>query len=276
MGEEKMVPDPVSLTDKLGRMEELLRHMGSALVAFSGGIDSSLVLKVAHQTLGPRAIGVTALSPTLPAIELETARRVGREINARHLLIETDQLRIPEFAQNDAGRCYHCKTDLYRALGTMRHEMGMAAIVDGTNLDDLGDDRPGLTAAREWGVRSPLVEAGLSKAQVRALAKELGLSNWDKPAAACLSSRIPRGMAITREHLSRVEQAEAVLIAEGFRQVRVRDHGDMARIEVHREEMAGLLDATRRARINGSLKALGYGVVTVDLEGYRQGGGNGT
>jgi uncharacterized protein len=270
-----MVPDTVSQDGKLALLEDLIGRMESVLVAFSGGIDSTLVLKVAHRTLGPRAIAVTAVSSTLPAIELEAARRAAREINARHLLIETDQLQIHDFVRNDAGRCYHCKTDLYRALSKTRREMGIAAMADGTNLDDLGDDRPGITAAREWGVRSPLVEASLSKAEVRALARELGLSTWDKPAAACLSSRIPRGIAITREHLSRVEQAEAVLIREGLRQVRVRDHGDTARIEVGQEEIAGLLDTARRARINDRLKALGYRFVTVDLEGYRQGGGNG-
>jgi uncharacterized protein len=273
MGKETGSSSPVK--SKLEALERLLGEMDSVLVAFSGGIDSTLVLKVAHETLGPRAIAVTAVSPTLPAIELETARRVGTEINARHLLIETDQLQIPEFARNDAGRCYHCKTDLYRALGKMRQEMGIAAIVDGTNVDDLGDDRPGITAAREWGVRSPLVEAGLSKAEVRALAKELGLSNWEKPAAACLSSRIPHGVVITHEKLSRVEEAEATLFKEGFRQVRVREHGDTARIELDQEEMSGMLDSARRARISATLKALGYRCVTLDLEGYRQGGGNG-
>mgnify|MGYP001575137943 CR=1 FL=1 len=264
-----------AVKSKLEALERLLGEMDSVLVAFSGGIDSTLVLKVAHGALGSRAMAITAVSPTFPALELETARLVGAEIGARHLIIETDQLQIPEFARNDAGRCYHCKADLYQALDKMRHKMGIKAIVDGTNVDDLGDDRPGVAAAREWGVRSPLVEAGISKAEVRVLARELGLSNWDKPAAACLSSRIPRGVMITREKLSRVEQAEAMLLQEGFRQVRVREHGETARIELGEGEMAGILDAARRSRISARLKELGYRFVTLDLEGYRQGGGNG-
>ena len=263
-----------AIKSKLEALQRLFGEMGSAIVAFSGGIDSALVLKVAHETLGSRAIAITAVSPTFPALELETARLVGAEIGARHLIIETDQLQIPEFSRNDAGRCYHCKTDLYQALGKMRHEMGIKAIVDGTNVDDLGDDRPGITAAREWDVRSLLVEAEISKAEVRALAKDLGLSNWDKPAAACLSSRIPRGVVITREKLSRVEQAEAMLLQEGVRQVRVREQGETARIELDEGEMIGMLDAGRRSRISARLKELGYRFVTLDLEGYRQGGGN--
>ena len=262
------------LQNKLLKMQNLLQGMESVLVAFSGGIDSSLVLKIAHDSLGPRAVAVTAVSPTFPEIELEAARRVGREIGARHLIIETDQLALPDFVRNDAGRCYHCKTDLYQALQKLQLELNIGAMVDGTNLDDLDDDRPGIVAGRECEVRSPLVEAELSKAEVRALAKELGLSNWDKPAAACLSSRIPRGTVITRERLTRVEQAEALLFQEGFRQFRVRDHSEIARIEAEEGELFRWLDPERRARVNAQLKTLGFRFVTLDLEGYRRGSAN--
>jgi uncharacterized protein len=181
-------------------------------------------------------------------------------------------MQIPEFVRNDATRCYHCKTDLYSLLGRLKSEYTTTCIVDGTNVDDLGDDRPGLKAAREWGVRSPLLEAGFTKADIRETARELRLSNWDKPAAACLSSRVPRGITITRITLSRVEQAESALIQEGFRQCRVRDYGDLARIELAVEDLPRLLEAGRRERLVDSLKGVGYRFVTLDLEGYRQGG----
>jgi len=242
------------------------------LVAYSGGIDSTLVLRVAHEQLGARAIGVTAVSPTFPASELETAKRVAAEIGARHEIVETDQLELPAFALNDATRCFHCKTDLYQLLEQLRQSRGIAYSVDGTNLDDLGDDRPGIAAARQWRVRSPLVEAELSKEDVRSLARQLGLSNWDKPAAACLSSRIPHGMTITREKLGRIEAAEAALHEEGLRHCRVRDHGDMARIEADQRSLAWLMEPDRRVRISRRLKELGFRFVTVDLEGYRPGG----
>jgi uncharacterized protein len=261
----------VTLSDKLQRMQTLLREMNSVVVAFSGGIDSTLVLKVAHDALGTQAIGVTAVSPTFPDIELELSRRVAAEIGARHILLPTDQLQIEDFVRNDASRCYHCKTDLYQLLGRLQHDLQLGAVVDGTNLDDLGDDRPGLVAARERGIRSPMVEAGLTKAEVRTLAKEFGLSNWDKPAAACLSSRIPHGTAITREKLSRVEQAEATLFREGFRQFRVRDHGDIARLELDNDGLAVLQDNVRRNDITQKLKEVGFRFVTVDLEGYQRG-----
>ena len=263
---------PLSLEHKLLHLREIFAAMDSVLVAYSGGIDSTVVLKVAYDQLGDSAVGVTAISPTFPAVELETATRVAKEIGVRHALIETDQLKIPAFTENDASRCFHCKTDLYQLLDKLREARETAVIVDGTNLDDLGDDRPGIRAAREWGVRSPLVEAGLSKADIRSLAKNFGLSNWDKPAAACLSSRIPRGVTITREKLSRVELAEEVLLAEGFRHCRVRDHGEIARIEVSQDELIRILEGERGTRISRRVKELGFRFVAIDLEGYRPGG----
>ncbi len=263
---------PLSLEHKLHHLRQIFAAMDSILVAYSGGIDSTVVLKVAYDQLGDSVVGVTAISPTFPAVELETATRVAKEIGARHELVQTDQLKISAFTENDANRCFHCKTDLYQLLGTLRETRASAVIVDGTNLDDLGDDRPGIKAAREWGVRSPLVEAGLSKSDIRSLAKDLGLSNWDKPAAACLSSRIPRGITITREKLSRVEQAEEILFAEGFRHCRVRDHSEIARIEFSQDELIRILEGERGTRISRRLKELGFRFVTIDLEGYRPGG----
>ncbi|WP_447601474.1 ATP-dependent sacrificial sulfur transferase LarE [Nitrospira sp. Nam80] len=260
------------LESKQRTMRQIIRDMESVVVAFSGGIDSSLVLKVAHGELGDRAIAVTAVSATLPERELELARSVAMEIGAAHRILETDQLQIPDFVRNDASRCYHCKTDLYSALGRIREEYAGSAIVDGVHLEDQGDDRPGIAAAREWGVRSPLLEAAFTKADIRELAKALDLSNWDKPAAACLSSRIPRGTAITKETLHRIDRAEAVLADEGFRHVRVRDHGDIARIELTPEDFPLLFTEGRGERVSRGLKLLGYRFVTLDLEGYRLGG----
>lgn len=257
---------------KLDRLRSIVAEMRSVLVAYSGGIDSTVVLKVAHEQLQDRVVGITAVSPTLPAVELEIARRVAAEIGVRHEIVETDQLTLPAFVRNDAARCFHCKTDLYRALSRLRERRPTDYIADGTNVDDLKDDRPGIRAAREWGVRSPLVEAGLTKPEVRLIARALGLSNWDKPAAACLSSRIPPGIAITRAHLSRVEQAEGLLQREGFRHCRVRDHGDMARIELAPQDFARAIEAERCGRLTAGLKELGYRFVVLDLEGYRPGG----
>jgi uncharacterized protein len=246
--------------------------MQSVLVAFSGGIDSALVLKIAHDELGSNAVGITAVSPTYPAAELESAVRIAHEIGARHEIVATDQLAIPAFVQNDAARCFHCKTDLYRLMEGLRAARSTQWILDGTNIDDLGDDRPGIKAAHDWQVRSPLLDAGLTKADIRAAAYSLGLSAWDKPAAACLSSRIPRGVPITVEKLRRVELAEAVLQAEGFRQVRVRDHGDIARIEISPKEFPRLDQPALRASVSARLRDVGFRFICVDLEGYRPGG----
>ena len=267
-----VLPIPQDLQAKTATLVDCFRGLDGVLVAFSGGVDSTLVLKIATEVLGARATAVTAASPTLPREELEAVRQLSEAIGAGLIVASTNQLDLEEFVRNDARRCYHCKTDLYRLLAPIQRDTGIATIVDGAHVDDLGDDRPGMQAAREFGVRSPLVEAGFRKTDVRTLAKALGLSNWDKPAAACLSSRIPRGTRITERKLQRVEQAERVLKKEGFRQVRVRDHDGIARIEVDRNELPALLEPARGDRITRSLKALGFQFVTVDLEGYRPGG----
>jgi len=267
-----LLPIPQDLWSKTATLVDCFRGLDGVLVAFSGGVDSTLVLKIAAEVLGARATAVTAASPTLPHDELNAVRQLSEEIGARLIVASTNQLDVEEFVRNDSMRCYHCKTDLYRLLAPIKQDTGIATVVDGAHVDDLGDDRPGMQAAREFGVRSPLVEAGFRKADVRTLAKTLGLSNWDKPAAACLSSRIPRGTRITEQHLRRVEQAERLLKEEGFRQVRVRDHDGMARIEVDPAELPALLEPVRRDRITRGLKALGFQFVTVDMEGYRLGG----
>lgn len=267
-----LLPISRELQGKTATLLACFQELDGVLVAFSGGVDSTLVLKVAAEVLGEQATAVTAASPTLPHDEMEAVRQLSQEIGARLIVASTNQLDSEAFVRNDALRCYHCKTDLYRLLAPIQRDTGLATVVDGAHMDDLGDDRPGLQAAREFGVRSPLVEAGFRKADVRTLAKAVGLSNWDKPAAACLSSRIPRGTRITEQTLRRVEYAERVLKEEGFRQVRVRDHDGIARIEVDPTELPALLEPTRRDRMARGLKALGFHSVTVDPEGYRPSG----
>jgi uncharacterized protein len=205
---------------------------------------------------------------------VEEVKRLSAAIGVPLQLVETDQLQIPAFVQNDATRCFHCKTDLYRLLTGLRDAVEFQALVDGTNVDDLGEERPGINAARQLNVRSPLVEAGLGKAEIRELAKALGLANWNKPAAACLSSRITRGLPITRIYLSRVEQAEAFLVAQGLTQVRVRLNGDIARIEVDPTQMSILTEEPVRSRLVEDFEKLGFQTVTLYLAGYRAGGGN--
>ena len=248
--------------------------MDSVLVAFSGGIDSTLVLKVAHDVLDARAVAVTAVSPTFPAIELALSQAICKEIGARQIIHETDQLRDSAFVINTTNRCYRCKTDLYSALMPLAARLGLAYVVNGAQCDDLSDDRPGLQAARENGVRSPLVEAGMGKAAIRQTARWLGLSNWDKPAAACLASRIARGEMITVDRLRRIEAAEEFLLREGFRQVRVRDHGGDARVEVGQDELVRLFEPKMRDRVASRLAALGFATVILDPAGYRQGSAN--
>ncbi|MFO0775649.1 MAG: ATP-dependent sacrificial sulfur transferase LarE [Nitrospiraceae bacterium] len=253
---------------------DVLDRLQSVLVTFSGGIDSTLVLRVAHDRLGPHAVAVTAVSPTFPESERLACEQLAKEIGCRHLWHQTDQLAIPAFAENDAMRCYHCKTDLYSGMETLRKELGLQYVVNGVHLDDFGDDRPGIRAAHEWQVRSPLVEAGFTKADIRAVAHLLGISIADKPAAACLSSRVIRGQAITDALLRRIERAEAYLVAVGFRQVRVRAIGERARIEVGADEVPALLAFQRERDLNARLQLMGFDAVEIDQEGYRPGKAN--
>lgn len=262
------------LQTKYANLKKVLKDLGSVVVAFSGGVDSTVVLKVAVDILGESAKAVIAASPTLPASELEDAHRLCRAIGVPLQVVETDQLAIEAFVQNDATRCFHCKTDLYQLLSSIQRVAGFQAIVDGTNADDMGEDRPGIQAGKQLGVRSPLLEAKCNKSDIRQLAQALGLANWNKPAAACLSSRITRGIPITKTSLSRIEQAEEFLLSEGLTQVRVRLHGEMARIEVGPSEIAMLTEEARRTRVLTAFKQIGFHIVTLDLEGYRAGGGN--
>ena len=257
------------LETKLARLREVILPLDRVLIAFSGGVDSTLVLKVAYDLLGNNALGVTASSPSLPRAELQAAVDLARHIGAPHRLIETGELQNRDYASNPVNRCYFCKGELYTALAPLAAREGYRYILDGSHADDTADFRPGERAAREHQVRSPLREAALIKEEIHSLARHFGLPNWDKPASACLSSRIPHGVPVTAEILSRIENAETVLRNLGFRQVRVRHHNEIARIEVSPEEFTRLIE-NRQAVLRG-LKEAGYLFVTLDLAGFKSG-----
>ena len=261
----------MELEENYAKLQGILKDLGSVLVAFSGGVDSTLLLKVAHDTLGQQAAGATALSPTYPHEQLADAQKLAREMGVQHFLIKSEQLSMAEFVQNDPQRCYYCKKELFEKLRGLAAQKGYIYIAEGTNLDDLGDYRPGLTAAREYGIKSPLVEAGFTKETVRALSRRLNLPTWEKPAEACLSSRFPYGTPITLKHLRQVNQAEGILRSKGFSQVRVRYHGSIARIELDPEELPRALASPLKEEITQAIKALGFHFVTLDLEGYQRG-----
>lgn len=254
------------------RVEALIKGLDRVLVAFSGGIDSTLVLRVAHTQLGGKALAVTAVSPSLARHDLEEAQALAREIGAQHALVPSAETDDPRYRQNDPQRCYFCKTNVYDALIAYAGREGYRWILDGTNADDLGDHRPGLRAAREHGVRSPLQEAGVGKEEIRGWARELGLSNWDRPANACLSSRIPYGSQVTPEKLAQVEAAEAALRALGFTEFRVRHHDQVARIEVSRDELNRAV--AEGETITAAMKEAGFLYATLDLAGFRSGSMN--
>ena len=275
-GDDTMTSFAPELAQKRDQLLALLSGLGRVAVAFSGGIDSTVVAKAAHLACGDAAVAVTASSASLASGELDDAREIASQIGIRHLVIETREFESPDYLKNAPNRCYFCKTELYNRLEELAPRLGVDVLLNGANVDDQGDWRPGMRAASEHAVRSPLLEVGLTKADVRGLARHWGLPTWEKPASPCLSSRIAYGLEVTPERVARVDQAELFLKREfGLREFRVRhEANDLARLELPLEELPRLLDPETRQRITRRLHELGFKYVTLDLEGFRSGSMN--
>ena len=262
----------MTLTQKRNTLETHLQKLKSVLVAFSGGVDSSLVLVMSLSVLGRKnTLAVTAQSESLAERELVAAKKLAENLGAEHLILRTNEMDSPEYRANPTNRCYHCKSELYSKLSAIARERNIAHIVNGINQDDLGDHRPGIVAAREFGVVSPLALACLTKNDIRELSRQIGLSNWEKPAMPCLSSRVPYGEPVSPEKLSMIERAEDLLLSLGFTQMRVRHHGDIARIELKKNDMPRIVQDSVAAVVQERFKQIGFKFVTLDLEGFRSG-----